>query len=210
MAHDLVFYTNPMSRGRTVRWMLEEIGAPYETKILNYGAEMKSAAYRAINPMGKVPAIVHHGVVVTEQAAICTYLADAFPAAGLAPAPGDPARGNYYRWLFFCAGAAEQAFINHSFGFELPPGPEARGRAGYGSFKDVLDVLEKVVSSGPHLAGDRFSTADLYMASLLSFAMMSGTMEKRPAFESFVGHHIMRPAAVRARAIDDALLAKQG
>ncbi|MEJ0058187.1 MAG: glutathione S-transferase N-terminal domain-containing protein [Terricaulis sp.] len=105
MAKDLVFYTNPMSRGRITRWMLEEIGAPYRTEVLDYGTTMKAPEYLAVNPMGKVPAILHGDVIVTEGAAICAYLADAFPEAGLAPAVDDPLRGTYYRWLFFAAAA---------------------------------------------------------------------------------------------------------
>ena len=210
MTKDLIFYTNPMSRGRTVRWMLEEVGVPYEARILQYGPEMKGPAYRAINPMGKVPAIVHGDVVVTEQAAICAYLADAFPAAGLAPPTDDPARGSYYRWLFFSAGPMEQALVNRSFGFELPAGPEGQGRAGYGSLEDVLSMLETAVAGVSHLAGDKFSTADLYMTAHLGFGMMSGMIPKRPAFEDYVAQHIMRPAAVKARAIDDGLMPKQG
>src|SRR5579863_5971550 len=98
MSDELVFYTNPMSRGRIVRWMLEEVGAPYRTEFLDYGGRMKAPDYLAINPMGKVPAITHGGVAVTEVAAICAYLADAFPEAGLAPPSGSKARGPYYRW----------------------------------------------------------------------------------------------------------------
>ena len=105
---DLTFYTNPMSRGQTVRWMLEEFGEPYETEILQYGTTMKPEPYLSINPMGKVPAVRHGGKVVTEVAAICAYLADAFPAAGLAPPVAD--RADYYRFLFFAAGPLEQAF----------------------------------------------------------------------------------------------------
>ncbi len=104
MTDKLVFYTHPMSRGRIVRWMLEEIGAPYETQVLDYGTTMKAPDYLAINPMGKVPAIMHGDSVVTECAAICAYLADAFPAAGLAPNVTSRDRGAYYRWLFFAAG----------------------------------------------------------------------------------------------------------
>ena len=209
MSKDLIFYTNPMSRGRTVRWMLEELGVPYETKIIQYGPEMKGPAYTAINPMGKVPAIMHGNVVVTEQAAICAYLADAFPAAGLAPPADDPARGNYYRWLFFSAGPMEQAVLNRSFGLELPDGPQGSGRAGYGSYEAVLDTLEKAVTSVSYLAGAKFSAADLYMTAHLGFGMMTGMIENRPAFEAYVAQHIMRPAAVKARAIDDALMPKQ-
>jgi glutathione S-transferase len=207
MTSNLIFYTNPMSRGRTVRWMLEELGVAYETRLLDYGPAMKDPAYRAINPMGKVPAIVHGGVVVTEQAAICTYLADAFPEARLAPPPHDPARGSYYRWLFFSAGPMEQALLNRAFGFDLPPGPNGSGRAGYGSYADVLDVLESVLAGTSYLVGDSFSTADLHMSAHLGFALMTGNIEKRPAFVTYANTHLSRPAAVRARAIDDALLA---
>ena len=128
MSKELVFYTHPQSRGRIVRWMLEEVGQPYRTEILDYGTGMKAPAYLAINPMGKVPAITHAGVAVTEGAAICAYLADAFPQAGLAPPLAD--RGDYYRWLFFAAGPLEQAWTYKSFGFE--PGPNQRRQAGFG------------------------------------------------------------------------------
>ena len=104
MSDELVFYTTPTSRGRIVRWMLEEVGQPYRTELLDYGTTMKAPAYLAINPMGKVPAITHGDAVVTEAGAICAYLADAFPQAGLAPAPGDKARAPYFRWRFYAAG----------------------------------------------------------------------------------------------------------
>src|SRR5665213_2068414 len=112
MADELVLYTNPMSRGRIARWMLEEIDQPYRTELLDYATTMKAPAYLAINPMGKVPAIRHGDTVVTEGAAICAYLADAFPQAGLAPPQGDRLRGPYYRWLFFTAGPVEAAISN--------------------------------------------------------------------------------------------------
>ena len=112
MAEELVFYTNPMSRGRIVRWMLEELGRPYRTEIVDYGPAMKGPAYLAVNPMGKVPALKHDGATVTEAAAICAYLADVFPDAKLAPASGDRLRGPYYRWMFFAAGPVEQAATN--------------------------------------------------------------------------------------------------
>src|ERR1700720_611696 len=122
MTDELTFYTHPMSRGRIVRWMLEEIGRPYRTEVLDYGTTMKAPAYLAINPMGKVPAIRHGDTVVTEGAAICAYLADAFPQAGLAPPPGDRLRGPYYRWLFFSAGPVEAAVSNTALGFAVPEG----------------------------------------------------------------------------------------
>ena len=205
MSEDLVFYTNPMSRGRTVRWMLEEVGRPYRAEILGYGPEMKSPAYLAINPMGKVPALVHGKTVVTEVAAICAYLADAFPEAGLAPPTHE--RGAYYRWLFYASGPLEQAWTNKSFGFELPEG--GSGRAGYGGFEQVLDCLEAVVRGRDHVAGDRFSAADLYLAAQLGFGLRFGMIDKRPEFVRYVGLHMSRPAAVRAGQIDEAASAQK-
>lgn len=207
MADELVFYTNPMSRGRIIRWMLEEVGQPYQTHVLSYAEEMKSPAYLAINPMGKVPALVHGETVVTECAAICAYLADAFPQAGLAPASTDRARGPYYRWLFFAAGPVEAAVGNRALGVE-PSGDQQR-MIGYGSLARVLDALEQAVQGREHLAGDRFSAADLYVGSHLMWGMGFGTIEKRPAFEAYVAGLKTRPAYLRAAEIDDALVAAQ-
>ena len=123
---ELTFYTNPMSRGQTIRWMLEEVGEPYDTEILDYGTTMKAEPYLAINPMGKVPAIRHDGKVVTEVAAICCYLADAFPAAGLAPDPAD--RADYYRWMFFTSGPVEAAFTAKAMGWEVAARAPGDGR----------------------------------------------------------------------------------
>jgi glutathione S-transferase len=203
MADELVFYTNPMSRGRVVRWMLEEVGAPYRTELLEYPA-MKGAGYRAINPMGKVPAIRHGDTVVTECAAICAYLADAFPEAGLAPELSSRERGPYYRWLFFGAGPVEAATTNKALGVEPPA--ERRAMIGYGSLSDVLDTLEKAVSARPYLAGGRFSAADVYVGSQIGWGMQFGTLESRPAFETYWNRIKDRPQAVRAREIDDKLL----
>jgi glutathione S-transferase len=203
MADELVFYTHPMSRGRTARWMLEEVGRPYRTEILEFEGAMKSPAYLAINPMGKVPAITHGSTVVTETAAICAYLADAFPEAGLAPPAGSTLRGPYYRWMFFAAGPLESAATNRALGFELPPGRERM--AGYGTYADVMNALETAVSQGDYLAGDRFSAADLYVGAHLGWGMMFGTVEKRPAFERYWERISARPAARRANEIDEAL-----
>ncbi|MBB2962000.1 glutathione S-transferase family protein [Methylobacterium sp. R2-1] len=208
MSDDLVFYTNPMSRGRIVRWMLEEVGAPYRTEILGYGTSMKAPAYRAINPMGKVPALRHGGTVVTECAAILAYLADAFPEARLAPEPGHSDRAPYYRWLFFCAGPIEAAVTNGVLKVSVPDDPRMQGMVGYGSLETALDTLEGAVAGVEFVAGGRFSAADLYVASHLGWGMQFGTIPKRPAFESYVGRHLERPAAVRAREIDDGLLAQ--
>ena len=205
MADELVFYTNPMSRGQIVRWMLEEVGQPYRTEIMQYEASMKSPAYLAINPMGKVPAITHRGQVVTECAAICAYLADAFPDAGLAPAPGSLERAPYYRWLFFAAGPVESAVMNRSVGFVS--GPDKSRMLGYGTFEATMDVLEKAVSTGGYLAG-QFSAADVYLGSQVLWGLQFGTMEKRPAFEAYAALLSARPAYQRAREIDGALIAE--
>jgi glutathione S-transferase len=199
---ELIFYTNPMSRGRIARWMLEEIGQPYRTEILDYGPPMKGPDYVAVNPMGKVPALRHGDVVITECAAICAYLADAFPKAGLAPEPA--ARGAYYRWLFFAAGPVEAAVTNKALNFELPPGRERM--AGYGSFANVMDTLDEAVSNTEYLAGDKFSAADVYVGSQIGFGLRFGSMEKRPAFEAYWSRISNRPAQIRAAEMDDALL----
>ncbi|QFU16534.1 glutathione S-transferase family protein [Microvirga thermotolerans] len=202
MSDEIVFYTNPMSRGRIVRWMLEEVGRPYRTEVLEFGTTMKSPAYLAVNPMGKVPAIRHGDTVVTEAAAICAYLADAFPEAGLAPPPGN--RGSYYRWMFFAAGPLEAALSNKALGFEAPQ--ERRGMVGYGSVEDAVNALEYAVSQSDYIAGDRFTAADVYVGSQIGWGMMFGTLEKRPAFERYWQRIAGRPAAIRAREIDDALV----
>lgn len=203
MAEDVVLYTHPMSRGRIARWMLEEAGAPYRAEMLGYGEPMKSPAYRAINPMGKVPAIVHGGTVVTECAAICAYLADAFPEAGLAPALPD--RGAYYRWLFFAAGPLEAAVSNRALGLVVPPEREAM--IGYGQYATVLDTLEQALSGRDFIAGDRFSAADVYVGAHLQWGLQFGSIERRPAFETYAARLQDRPAARRATELDDAAVA---
>ena len=203
MSEELVFYTNPMSRGRIARWMLEEVGRPYRTEVLEYGTTMKSPEYLAINPMGKVPAIVHRGVVVTEAAAVCAYLADAFPEAGLAPPANDPARGPYYRWMFFAAGPVEAAVTAKSMGLLAPA--ERKGMAGYGSFEETIDALETAVKTGPYICGERFSAADVYVGSQIGWGLMFKSIEPRPAFSEYVGRIMQRPASARARELDDAL-----
>nr|WP_157134668.1 glutathione S-transferase family protein [Sphingomonas sp. PAMC 26605] len=200
----LTFYTHPMSRGRIARWMLEEVGAPYETVVLDYASTMKADSYLAINPMGKVPAIVHDGHVVTEGAAICAYLADAFPEAGLAPPLGE--RADYYRWLFFAAGPVEHAVTNRSLG--VTPTSDQQRMAGYGHLDLVVDVLEQAVSSHPYIAGAAFSAADVYAGSQVAWGLMFGSLPKRPAFEAYLGRILSRPAYKRAGEIDDALAAQ--
>ena len=205
MADDLVFYTHPQSRGRVVRWMLEEVGEPYRTELLDYDTTMKAPEYLAINPMGKVPALRHGNVVVTETAAICAYLADAFPHAGLAPPSEDRLRGPYYRWLFFAAGPVEAAASNRALGLVVPVSRERM--IGYGTFDDTMNTLENAVSRGEYLVGDRFSAADVYVGSHIAFGLQFGTIEKRPAFERYVARLVARPAALRAKQIDDDIAA---
>lgn len=207
MSDELVFYTHPQSRGRIVRWMLEEVGQPYRTEILGYADSMKGPAYLAINPMGKVPAIRHGDTVVTEAAAICAYLADAFPDAGLAPPLGDKRRGPYFRWMFFGAGPLEAAMTNRSMGFEV--NEQQKRMAGYGCYDDAVNAAESALRNGDYLLGDRFSAADVYFGSEIGFFLQFGTLEKRPLFEAYVQRVQGRPAAVRAREIDDALVAPQ-
>lgn len=203
----LTFYTNPMSRGRIARWMLEEIGQPYETVYLEYGTSMKAPDYLAINPMGKVPAIKHGEMIVTENAAICAYLADAFPEAGLAPPPNSPLRGSYYRWLFFAAGPIEQAVTNKAMGFVIPEGKS--GMAGYGSYEQTMDVLAAAVRGKTYLVGEHFTTADLIVGSQIGFGLQFGGLEKRPEFVSYWASLAARPAKLRADAIDNALAPKR-
>lgn len=199
---DLTFYTNPMSRGRIARWMLEEVGAPYETVVVGFG----DATIRAANPMGKVPTIVHGRHTVTEAAAICAYLADAFPDAGLAP-PID-ARADYYRWLFFAAGPLEQAVTSNSLGWK--PTDEQQRMVGFGSYDRVVDTLETAVSDlgDGWLTGERFTAADLYVGAHLGWGLAFGSIPKRDAFAAFVERTAARPAAQRATVIDDALIAE--
>ena len=205
MAHELVFYTNPMSRGRIVRWMLEEIGVPYETEVLEFGTSMKSPDYLAINPMGKVPTIRHRDVVVTECPAICAYLADTFPETGLAPPM--PRRGAYYRWLFFFAGPLEAAVTDETLGVVVPP--ERQGMVGYGTFEAVMDNLERAVSTSDYIAGNRFSAADVYCGSHIGWGLQFGTIQDRPAFSEYWARVSDRDAYRRASELDDALLPRK-
>jgi glutathione S-transferase len=206
MAEELVLYTHPMSRGRIARWMLEEVGEPYRAEILEFGGSAKAPDYLAINPMGKVPALRHGETTVTEAAAICAYLADVFPAARLAPPPASRQRGPYYRWLFFAAGPVEAANTNKTLGVIVPP--ERMGMVGYGSQERALAALEDALKRSEYIAGDSFTAADVYVGSHVGFGMMFGAIDKRPAFERYWALISARPAAKRAREIDDKLAAE--
>ncbi|WP_236303679.1 glutathione S-transferase family protein [Pseudomonas lurida] len=219
----MTFYTNPNSRGRMVRWMLEEIGCTYETIILDYqptsqddrwgGAALAAPAaadpddpsvifFRDVNPMGKIPALVHNGQTITETAAICAYLADAFPEANLAPVAAE--RASYYRWMFFAAGPLEQAVTNHRAGFN--PTPDQEVFFGYGSYERTVDQLERAVSAQPFIAGARFTAADVYVGSHIGWGLGLGTLPHSAAFLAYAEKLMGRDAYKRAVAKDAALL----
>lgn len=192
MADRVTLYSNPMSRGRTVHWLLEELGAPYDVKLVDLAkGEQKSPQYLAINPMGKVPAIVHRGVVVTEAAAICVYLADAFPKAGLAPKLDDPKRGTYLRWIFFGVGCFEPAVMDKMF--KRPPF-ERPGAISYGTYETMLATLETALEPGPWILGERFTAADVFIGAQLQFALMTKAIEPTPVIQSYVDRIAGRPA----------------
>lgn len=199
MTDEVTLYTNPQSRGRIARWMLEETGASYRVEVLDYVSTMKADAYRAINPMGKVPAIVHGGKVVTECAAICAYLAEAFPEAGLAPLPEE--RADYYRWLFYAAGPVEQATTNNYAKFDS--GEQSR-MFGYGNYDLVVDVLDGLLSSRAYATGDRFTAADVYLGSQVGWLTQFGMLPGRESFLAYVARVQSREAYKRAGALDDA------
>jgi glutathione S-transferase len=200
---DLIFYTNPQSRGRIIRWMLEEISEPYETKIIQYG-ELKNERYLAVNPMGKVPAIKHNGHVVTESAAICAYLADVFPKAGLGPREGEKA--DYYRWFFYAAGPTEAAISNRSAGWEVPA--EKERMFGYGNTDRVIAVLDELLSSRDYVCGDRFTAVDVYLGSQIMFPLQFGMLPERQNFLRYRDRLQARDAYKRANEIDDRLIAE--
>ncbi|OLP56866.1 glutathione S-transferase [Rhizobium rhizosphaerae] len=205
MTEDLVLYTNPMSRGRIARWMLEETEIPYQVEFIGFGERMKSADYLALNPMGKVPALRHGRALVTETAAICAYLAETFPEAGLLPRT-DVERASYYRWLFFVAGPLESAVTNRAFQCE-PPADKARS-VGYGTYDDVVSTLEKAVSAHDYIAGEHFTAADVYVGAQVAWGLRFKTLEERPAFVAYAARVANRPAARRAAELDDAALPK--
>ena len=200
---DLIFYTNPQSRGRIVRWMLEEIGQPYDTEVIPY-EEMKSERYLAVNPMGKVPAVKHRGHVVTECAAICAYLADAFPEAGLGPR--DDEKADYYRWLFYAAGPVEHAVTNNYAKWE--PAPEQHRMFGYGSYDLAVNTLADHLSSRDHVCGSRFTAADIYVGSAVLWGTQFGTLPKLDAFAAYGERVAEREAYKRGKDEDNQLIAE--
>ncbi len=206
MSEEIILYYNPMSRARIVHWMLEEVGAPYRIELLSFEkGEHKKPSFLAINPMGKLPTIVHRGAVVTECGAICAYLADAFPAAQLAPGNAEPARGTYFRWMFFGAGCLEPALIDRLL--DRPP-PARTSALGYGAYADTVNAVEHALTPGPYILGDRFSAADVFVGSQIGYGLGTKSLEPRPAFESYVARISERPAYKRFTAQADALVAQ--
>ena len=201
---ELILYHFAPSRSMIARWMLEEVGQPYELRVLDYrNGEHRKPGFLAINPMGKVPALVHKGVAITEAAAICCYLADEFPAAELGVPIGDPRRGPYLKWLFFGPSCLEPAVIDSVHG-RSDAKPE---QVGWGTAERVLDVVADAVEPGPYLLGDRFTAADVVIGSGLRWGMFTKSIPERPEFTAYVARLGERPAQQRSMAADMKLAA---
>ena len=202
---DLTLYHAAPSRSSVVRWMLEELGEPYDLVLLSLANEdQRKPEYLAINPMGKVPSLKHGDAVVTEVAAICTYLADEFPHARLNIPVGDPRRGPYLKWLFFSPTCIEAAVLDKAAPRKETP---RRGMVGYGDFDTVMDVVGKGVAGGPYLMGDQFTAADVVVGSMLRWGMMFNLLPERPEFRAYVDRLEQRPALQRATGLDRELAA---
>ena len=201
---ELTLYTHPMSRGRVVRWMLEEVGIPYTVETMEFGQDIKAPEYLAINPMGKVPAIKHGNTIVTEVAAICAYLADQFPDKKLAPPAASPERGDYYRWLFFMAGPFEMATSALAYGWKIDSSNAQS--VGCGHVENSINTLEKVLGRTPYICGDTFSAADVLVSSYLWWETMQKNIPPNRVFQEYIQRTESRPAAKRANELDDALL----
>ena len=204
----LTLYTNPHSRGGMVRWMLEECGADYDTVAVAFGAEIKAPAYRAINPLGKVPALAHGDTVLTETLAIITWLAEHYPDKALIPPAGSDARGEYYRWLCFAL-HLEYAAVDRWRGVEN--NAEQRKAIGYGDFDTAFAVLQERLRGREYLIGDRFSALDLYYSGLLPWLIHRvQVLPAESVYLDYMNRHLARPAHQRAVALDEALLAEMG
>lgn len=201
---DYTFYTNPMSRGQIARWALHEVGADYEQVLVQW--QDKSAAFLAANPMGKVPTIVHHADdgdrVVTEAAAICLYLAEMHPEAGLLP--NDAEMADYYRWTFFAAGPIEQSITSRALKFE--PAPEQEVMAGWGSFDRTVGTIEGHLSGTTWVCGRRFTMADVYVGSAVDWGLTFGILPPQPALVAYAERCQARAAYKAAKAIDGKLI----
>ena len=205
---NLTLYHAAPSRSSIALWMLEEVGEPFDIHLLSFKkGETRAANYLKVNPMGKVPALKHGDVVVTEAAAICTYLADAFPHAGLNVPIGDPRRGPYLKWLFFGPTCVEAAIMDRSF---PRAGEPPRQALGYGDHESVMNALSEAVQKGPYLMGEQFTAADVVIGSGLRFGMMFKGLPERPEFVAYAGRVAKRPAAKRAAQKDQELTAAAG
>ncbi|WP_445365323.1 glutathione S-transferase family protein [Microbulbifer sp. ANSA001] len=203
MTNDITLYTHPQSRGGIIRWMLEELEVPYQVIVLQYGEAMKTPEYLSLNPMGKVPTLVHNQRVITEAAAICIYLAEVFSDAGLAP-QNDIERAKYYRWMFFSAGPVESAVVN-KYIFGEQAGIDKQQMLDYGNYQLALDTLSGAVTSSPYITGERFTAADVYIGSQLWWGLKFGTIEKREEYQKYVERLSERKAFKKAQLLDDAL-----
>jgi glutathione S-transferase len=203
---DLMLYHASPSRSSTTLWMLEELGEPYDIKLLKLSeGDQQKPDYLAINPMGKVPALKHNGTVITEVAAICTYLADAFPQKKLNVPVGDPRRGPYLKWLFFGPSCFEPAVIDRA----APRKEEARrAMLGYGDFQTTMDVIAKAVEKGPWLLGDQFTAADVVIGAGVRWGTIFKLVPERPEFAAYSERIAARAAVQRAEAKDKELGAK--
>jgi glutathione S-transferase len=197
----LTLYHAAPSRSQVVRWMLEELGEPYDIHLLSLAkGEQSKPDYLAI----KVPALKHGDAIITEVAAICTYLADEFPDARFNIPVGDPRRGPYLKWLFFSPSCIEAAVLDKASPRKEEP---RRAMVGYGDFDTVMDVVAKAVAKGPYIMGEQFTAADVVVGSMLRWGMMFGLLPKRPEFVAYVGRLEQRPALQRATALDQELAA---
>jgi glutathione S-transferase len=203
---DLTLYHAAPSRSSIVLWMLEELGQPYDIKLIKLSAgDNLKPDYLAINPMGKVPALKHGDAVITEAAATCTYLADEFPGAKLNIPVGTPRRGIYLKWLFFGPSCIEPAVIDRA----APRKEEARrGMLGYGDFDTVMNVVVQAVAKGPWLMGEQFTAADVIVGANIRWGMMFKMIPPRQEFLDYVARIAARPAAQRAEAKDKDLATK--
>ena len=206
MSDKIQFYTHPMSRGQIARWGLHEAGADYDEHIVAFGPEMKGEYRKTVNPMGKVPAIVHGNTVVTEAAAICLYLAEAFPDADLLPRTLAE-KADYLRWTFFAAGPVEQAVTNRSMGWEVGDNLQVQGRMGYGSYERTVGVLSALFETRDYVCGDRFTAADVYVGSAVDWGLQFKTLPETPALQAYAGRLRQREAYKQAKAIDGAHIA---
>jgi glutathione S-transferase len=203
----ITFYHSPQSRSAGVQVLLEELGADYDTRLLNLQkGEQRQPDYLAINPMGKVPAIKHGHAIVTEQSAIYQYLADLYPEAGLAPPMGSPLRGPFLRWLAFYGASFEPAVVDRSQKREAAPSSTCP----YGDFDTMLKTLTDQLAKGPYILGDQFSAADVLWGNALRWTTMFQLVPTTPLIQAYIDHVTSRPAAQRAAAKDAAVLAARG